>query len=64
MSIYVISKAYKFDTAEVREETWGSVWKWPDDYESIMLQVKQEAPPTVPSWWKYSDDERFVICLR
>ena len=48
----------------VRDTTWGTVWKLTDDNEEIVLEVKPQAPPAVPSWWKYSEDQRHVVCLR
>lgn len=63
MSTFENFSMHQFNATQVREESWGSVWKSPDDSESIILQVSPDNPPTVPSWWKYSEDNRFVICL-
>ena len=57
MSTYIAPLALKVD-----EKTWGTTWRISSD--RVIMHVSPEAPPTIPTWYRISEDGQAVTCLR
>ena len=57
MSTYIAPLALKVD-----EKTWGTTWRISSD--RVIMHVSPEAPPTIPTWHRISEDGQAVTCLR
>ena len=53
MSTYIAPLALKVD-----EKTWGTTWRISSD--RVIMHVSPEAPPTIPTWYRISEDGQAV----
>eukprot|EP00435_Cladocopium_sp_Y103_P024378 s2819_g6.t1 len=46
----------------VGEKTWGTTWRVSSD--RVIMHVSPAATPTIPTWYRFSQDGQTVTCLR
>ena len=53
---------YAYAVAEVDEQIWGTTWRVTN--EILDHRVSVQTAPSIPSWYRYTEDGQGVICLR
>lgn len=47
---------------QVDKQTWGSTWKVTQ--EIVCQKVSTTTGPMIPTWYRYTEDQAYVIALR